>query len=800
MGIIRVFGVITTVVLAGSAHGQADWTIHTDAIGANDAAVQAAVEDITAFGDTLGRTFTRSTDSPSDYRRRVLVGDFAAPGIKAVSVDHPQGFVIQTVKTPKRHTIAITGGSRIGEVYGLYWLLDRMRVQRAMPDLNVRREPTLGIRFTDARNPQEMRDALRLTINWTGGADLLHFVPWNAEPEATKNAMTRASHQNLIDLAHAYHMKYFALCDEFSYHPSLLEEFNAKPDIGDPAMWDALQAKYRRLLNAMPGIDGIRIRTGELTRVGGNYVPLDIMHDDFEVDWSLEERYRTFVQKMHEVVVGEFDKIYFQRTWSTTASEQHSDPVVYRNTFTDEVPTKNLYTSPYLSLADRWYYQPYNPTFNQTPHNMVVLLAPLDYHGHNGINTFPSFPGPYHQGGIQHILTDDNSNLRGAQFGNSSLDVFDTSGMTAYTIFRLAWDPNEDLHTIAHDFAAMQLGPEAADTMADITLLSPVAYTDGIYIKPVAEALRGNTLPHLRVGSFPRPGIPEIDGGKAHLQWLETTMYEPSKGQTDVAIAYLTKGLDAAKAMETKLEQVRDKIDPSRVERVANSVRLTRLLVETNLFYVQTCFDYFKYRDRASDNLREALSDSLAVLTESRDAFAAAPDFAFTLYGIDQLIDGAQALLADRDATIARLDRAPDEAQVAVLIAEQQRLHAEASEAHTAKATKVLHWRGRIDGRDILSIRGDQFTITHIRHDHIQSSTPTFTNPLPEKPITVILNTKESKPIHPFVLQQPTAANNYTAQIYVYNQPPGYDWWDFELCYVDEEPSEVGLSIPWQQD
>jgi len=382
-----------------------------------------------------------------------------------------------------------------------------------VPEINVTRVPVLKIRFGGAGGSKdEMKRALRYGANWVGGENPLALVPWDAEPEKTENEKNREKTRELIKYAHSLHMKYFTAGDEFSYHPSLLKEFGAVLSPCEPAFWDALQAKYRRLLQVIPELDGIRIRTGEVTRFWGNYKTFDVMHDGKGCDWSLEKRYRTFVKKVYDVVVGEFDKIYFHRTWVANSYEQHSQPDVFRKIFTEDIPIKNLYLSPYLSKTDRWFYQPYNPTFNLTAHNMIVLLAHLDYHAGSEVKVFPTFPGQYFQGGLQMITAAKPNNLKGANFNIPSQDSWwDTVNLTTYTAFRLSWEPFEDLREIAEDFASIYFGRSAADKMADIYLLSPAAYKHGIYIKPVAEVTLWNPLQHLRLTIFPVQGYPSID-------------------------------------------------------------------------------------------------------------------------------------------------------------------------------------------------------------------------------------------------------------------------------------------------
>ncbi|MCK4817598.1 hypothetical protein KA005_17650, partial [bacterium] len=317
--------------------------------------------------------------------------------IKLEGVDNEQGYEIKTIKTDGDRTIIVAGGSVIGDVYGLYWIWDRMRVFKGIPDIDVKRVPELKIRFVGGNSKEAMKNALRNCATWVSGGSTVNLVPWKSEPEKTENEKNRERTRELIKYAHSLHMKYFTVGDEFAYHPSLLKEFGATLSPSDPAFWDAVQAKYRRLLQAMPELDGVRIRTGELTRVGGNYKAFNVMYDGEGCDWSLEKRYRTFVKKVYNVVVGEFDKIYFHRTWVTNDYEQHSKAQVYEKIFTEDVPVKNLYLSPYVNANDRWFFTAYNPTFNVTAHNMVILLSPMNYHASSGGKVFPTFPGQYFQ-------------------------------------------------------------------------------------------------------------------------------------------------------------------------------------------------------------------------------------------------------------------------------------------------------------------------------------------------------------------------------------------------------------------
>jgi len=56
----------------------------------------------------------------------------------------------------------------------------------------------------------------------------------------------------------------------------------------------------------------------------------------------------------------------------------------------------------------------------------------------------------------------------------------------------------------------------------------------------------------------------------------------------------------------------------------------------------------------------------------------------------------------------------------------------------------------------------------------------------------------QSRSFRPFVLEQPTKDNNYTAVIYLSDYPEhGYSWWKFDLYYIPKSPKELDLEIPW---
>jgi hypothetical protein len=187
----------------------------------------------------------------------------------------------------------------------------------------------------------------------------------------------------------------------------------------------------------------------------------------------------------------------------------------------------------------------------------------------------------------------------------------------------------------------------------------------------------------------------------------------------------------------------------------------------------------------------------MAELDDAVAAFRSAPGFVYQLYGIEQLMQNARASLDDHAQAQQTLANAlePDEVFRAIE-AYQQRLE-RALDERQAGARRVLRWRGRIDGKDILHVRGDALEIEHLLADPVSGMEFAFENPLPAQEATVLIRVHAGRPIGPFVLEHPNAQNNFTAKIYMFDAPPSSDIWDFDLYYLPESPQSLGLQTPW---
>ncbi len=790
---------------AASSPGEV-WTIIAPPESLGDAAVQAAVDDLQKLGTGYGISFPIHSEPAGTRANTIMLGNSARnPYTKSLldqgtvtlkEVENPEGFAIATRPLGEGRQMIVSGGSAQGIAYGLYWIGDRLRVYKSMTDINVYREPKLRIRYTrvPVSSPEDIRRALRYGLNWVFVENVLNFVPWDAEPERGENEISRARTNELIDYAHALHMKCAAFGTDFTYHPSLLERFHASLSPADPRFWEAVKEKYRRLLQALPELDGVATFTGPEQQYWGNYKTFDPMHGGENCDWSLAKRYRTYVQNVWSVVAGEFNKTLLHHTWTTTSYEQQSQAEVFRDIFTDEVPVKNLYLIPSFTQNDRWWYQRYNPTVNQTPHNMMVVFETMDYHA--GGDLFPTYPGPYFQAGLQWMLDGDSSNLKGCSLDLPSADGWDTRNLTAYTVSRLSWDHHEDVHRIAEDFASIYFGQPAAQGMARIFLQTPAAYKYGLYIEPVAYG-EFNSLPQIRVGMFIADGYPSIDQGKAHLDFLRT-VYLNCKPWIPETLRGLDHGLETAESMARSFQDVKATFaDPALAEQVENSLELTRLLILTNNLYVRACFAFFQYRENPTPENKSALRQLCDELEKTRTTFSNTPGFGYQLYGVNQLITNCKQVLDDLKAAEARFASAPGAQTIVRHIQEEQQKYVRLLDTYAREAVPLGHWRCKVDGRDLLRVRGGRIEIEHLRWDPMTVAESAIINPLPARPVAVIARPVSTRPLHPFILEQPSEENGYTVTVYLDDIEGGGDWWEFDLYYIPKSSGELGLNAAW---
>ncbi len=177
----------------------------------------------------------------------------------------------------------------------------------------------------------------------------------------------------------------------------------------------------------------------------------------------------------------------------------------------------------------------------------------------------------------------------------------------------------------------------------------------------------------------------------------------------------------------------------------------------------------------------------------------ASPGFGYKLFGVDLLIKNVGFAIENLENAENILRLAPTAEQLENTITEQQERYKAVLKEYKNEAVKLVHVEVMVDGRDLFIVNGDTHRIQNLRYDGAHIQKLQFFTKLPKKEVTVIPLDIHSRPMHPFILEQPTAENDYTVTVYMYDKPGANGIMEFELYYIDKIPEDIGLKLPWKK-
>jgi len=747
------------------------------ALWAADPAVSLAMEDLRAALASLGRTVV---EPPVDVR--IEAG--ATPD---------EGYVWRAADG----RVELRASTGLGAAYGIERLVWLTRRLRKFPPPDGSEAPALRLRLMfissgvpdSAGGPPDdpaeiarvvaqfrdtLRDVLRFGYNGVTFRGLEHYVPSSDPVYGPRSRRYRNYLKAIIAEAHAHHIKVVPYAEEAIYLPAWLETAGAKASVKDPRFWDAMADKYRRLLRAMPELDGVTPCVGEIIP-SYDFRALDIVHSkETEPDPRMEERYRAFFGKVHQVVSGEFGKLMLPWTWATNDWELSAVPDVYQGTF-GPLPLENLYPVIKLTKHDAWYYgTPFNPTFGQTRHG-TIALAELGSQ-YQGFGTVVDFPARWAAAALQYA---SERGLVGVMAARPMRNLLQPGVL--YVFSRMSWNPKGDADVIAREWAAATFGPAAADDVTRILFLGSDAARHSFYWQPVA--LDGwPPQQHIRVNQIVLKGNAFWDQGREHDAFLHTIYLKlkPYAGETYTEAG---RGREIVTRMRTIFEAVCGRIDPPEAGRnlgqLIGHYEATTALTRD---YTRLILSYFAYREKSTPDARERLVKDTAAIRASAAAYRTGYQF-FELAGIDQTVTLAERALSNLESAerILREAPTPDQIRQRILDArdENRRLLAEHPEAE-----RFLHWKGSVDARNILRIQGDKIRIERLTGDGIHAVEATFARPVPREAggRWVIKPLRERGIAH--VLEAPAEKNGYTLSLYVDDPEPSSAVLEFEVYRV----------------
>jgi len=723
------------------------------------------------------------------------------PSPGTVPTTEEQRYRIASHRERGRVMTTVTADGLLGAAYGIVWLADRLRACRPWPPKDGDYSPRFPQRFGHlyvsfayqdqppyvnvAESKKHIAQAIRQLDEALvmGATSVLHYdtqslVPWDDPKLGPRSAVCRELYRELLDAAHARRMRIYPMGDEFVYLPHWFEKTGAKLSTGDPKFWEALKSKYRGLLKELPDIDGIATRIGEVIP-RAELLAWDLIHTG--EDRSLEGNYRRFVKAMHEVVVGEFDRQYFHRTWSVSTWEQASVPEVYVRTFTDEVPTDNLILCIKTTTGDQWEWQPLNPTFGLTPHRTAVTVETAraqDY-----LSGSPDFAVEFAQSGLEWALEKGAVatmiNYRGRW--HESL-----WGGMEYTAWRLAWDPYQPVREVVEDWARALVGPEIAARMVDLLLDLDDIHREGFHVHGVAyhtwEPFR-----HARKGWICR-GNPFLDRGRGQHRHLRD-LYLMAKPELESGLKTMadhTERYDRWLASYRGL--MKELPDPERGRWLEAVLARGADNLHINLAYVTAFLRYFDYEDNADDDRRSRAARAVGELEQELPRFTGR--LTQIVQGIEVFLTFARRGLDEPDALRAELAEAPDEAAVARVL-DQARERDERLIESATNARLCARWQGIVDGRDVLRISLTERTWS--LEPLLGDDAITHACSIEERPsgpgrfaVRIVLGGVRG---WAHILEQPSESNGHVLSVLLDDRLPSYGSYDIEFHWI---PGESG--------
>lgn len=677
---------------------------------------------------------------------------------------------------------------------GILWLADRVAVTGKIPEQRHHAVRAFARSFLYMDMPEltaqgdthrQIADALKnfrqnaLVAARLGATDVVMYgfnrvFEWDAASRPTAEAY-RDFYRQAAGIAHQLGLRLFLYGDELIYQPAWLKAQGARLSTSDPKLWQALASKYRQVLTALPEIDGIMTRTGEVIPWPG-VKAFDLIHDRGDHgNRDIVDNYREFLQTLDGVIVGEFGKTYIHRTWATNNYEQSNVPEIYKEIFNSKLPTKNFFAAIKLTLTDQWEYQPLNPTFGVTPHATLASIeidrctSPITDYALGFVQSGMEYA---HEHGATGLLNGVGPSLLHRGVGDTAINE-----SLGYSLWRLSWTPKANVQSILQDWAKRNLGPATAQQVAEILPSLGDIVRDTWYLRPIADT---NWNPQQLFGgaAFVIKGNPIWDRGAGQDRflrdiyltikpWMRETMSEVSQG---------TPRYD-------RILQQWSKIQPQLTDQAVGEAweqRIRRARDAQNLYsdYVQTFLICYAYRDTPTPALRSELASRLGNLKTTLAAYQTKPDH-FQTRAIQVFVEIADRTLANREALEHYLADAPTPAQI-----DRHLKDAEAHDSAMAKqcpsAETFLSWDGAVDGRDVLILHGNKLTDDRRMGNDPHNVQMKIHQPFPKRPLTYFLDRHAGRG-WTVLLQAPSAANGWTAKIYVDDPQPSEDVYRFDL-------------------
>lgn len=581
--------------------------------------------------------------------RVILVGTVNAPRGLAPSLATEESFAFVPTQTATAEpALAVVGGGRSGEAYGLYRLADRLlsgtdetdlfsSIQTFSPALSLRlvdlgavgvpQDPQrwdssnyshhqrhfedaliAGPPFVDEAEfsaaEQQFREYVQRMIAYGNNGIVveafLEFIDFDrvgsgqdiypADSEyRDRHATLREHFGRLFQYAEDMGMQVILYSDMLALTPPLqayLENRFGGLDTENPALWEVYRLGLEELFQSMPMVDGVMIRVGE----AGSIYNLP----GWDYSSALAVRSIEAVQLMLRALLQaaeQYDRLVIFRTWSVgvgQVGDMHTNPASYHGLL-EAIDSPYLVVSTKYVMGDFYSYLPFNPTLAQGRHaRLVEMQNRLEF---EGFMAFPDYIGPLHQAALRG-LRQANPRIIGAWMWNQGGGPQQAGPMSLYPFYGF-W-----LNIDANSYATARLAwePDADPRILAEEWVRRTFGNDPSAVEPLTEMLflsREAVLKGMYIGPFARQHVRGLGLDLTPQMWLFEWDIVDGSNSALTAI-YRAVGDDLEQAIAEGFEAVADveqmqaliaAVDPERTSAPARLEKLRESLAyEHDLF------------------------------------------------------------------------------------------------------------------------------------------------------------------------------------------------------------------------
>lgn len=554
---------------------------------------------------------------------------------------NPEGFTIRRTSSHPLRIVLVGGGPR-GEIYGLFYLAERLLIDPNYLDVltKVEKQPAFALRLVSGDDAEAaIRHGYNTAFSSNDHAQLLLFDAadpkmfdgWEKTRENILKKRSETSRQ--IERLHGYHLDALSMSDELvfpraligrPYSAKMLKPGSTRICFCANKTWELYDAKYRELFNSFPGFDDVLIRLGENYAKDdyfGNVITDGRTWDDCPrcAGIPYNDRIATLINRTHDLVVREGGRRYIHRTWDCTDDKFHPNPQVYLDIVSKLNDKTNLYMSVKYTTTDFWRYNFPNPTIGigGVP-QIVEYQCQREYEGKGA---YPNFISEELSEAYRYALSKGVKGAwnwhHGGGWNGPHLKTDLWNEANIYVASHLMWNPEQSARSLAEEWAAMKFGGSNAKAMADLLLLSDDAVLKTVYFRAYAEKKKSKWMPN---ENWVRDDV--IYGNVGRL----SRIYELVPDRVDDMIAEKNESLAIVDRMIRIAATLRLK-EPERSQ-VTQSLEYERKLFTVLRNYAAAYFYYRRWKDHSDANdFRRARESSKAWRTAWSNYQALVPSF-----------------------------------------------------------------------------------------------------------------------------------------------------------------------------